>query len=156
MFLDCWKALHSCWYLVVFHLRWSWCICCRCRVRSSFHQGFDLGLALRRRMLSAAACKRVSRRIFATCSRPVSVDGWTCCCIWFWALGDRLWIEELKSIHPAFLKLNCWQMGCITVRSRGVVVRSKRITSWSDPVVASSSTAQLVIDIIVVGDTKVR
>ena len=30
--------------------------------------------------------------------------------------------------------------------SIGEVLRSKRITSWSDPVVASSSTAQLVID----------
>ena len=132
MFLDCWKALHSCWHLVVFHLRLSWCICCRYRVRSSFHHGFDLGLALRRGMLSAAAWSRVSRRIFAACSRPVSVDGWRCCCISSRALGFRLLREELKSIQSAFLKLNCWQMGWITLCSRGVVVRSKGITSWSD------------------------
>ena len=36
------------------------------------------------------------------------------------------------------------------------VFRSKRITSWSDPVVASSSTAQLVIDSVEDGVAKVR
>ena len=40
--------------------------------------------------------------------------------------------------------------------SSGVVVRSKRTTSRSDPVVASSSTAQLVMDAVVVGVAKVR
>ena len=40
--------------------------------------------------------------------------------------------------------------------SSGVVVRSKRITSWSDTIVASSSTAQLVMDSVVVGVAKVR
>ena len=64
--------------------------------------------------------------------------------------------EELKSVQSAFLKLNYWQSGWITVCSSGVVVRSKRITSWSDPVVASSSTAQLVMDSVVVGVSKVR
>ena len=120
------------------------------------HQGFDLGLTLRRGMLSAAAWRRVSHRIFAACSRPMSVDGWRCCCIWSRALGDRILREELKSIQSAFLKLNCWQMGWITLYSRGVVVRSKRITSWSDPVVASSSTAQLLMDCVVVAVAKVR
>ena len=156
MFLDCWKALHSCWHLVVFHLRLSWRICCYCRVRFSFHQGFNLGLSLRRGMLSAAAWRRVSRSIFAACSRPMSEDGWRCCCIWSRALGDRLLREELKSVQSAFLKLNCWQIGRITVCSSGVVVRSKRITSWSDPVVASSSTAQLVMDSVVMGVAKMR
>ena len=36
------------------------------------------------------------------------------------------------------------------------VLNSKRMTSWSDPVVASSSTAQLVIDSVDVGVAKVR
>ena len=36
------------------------------------------------------------------------------------------------------------------------VLNSKKMTSWSDPVVASSSTAQLVIDSVDVGDAKVR
>ena len=36
----------------------------------------------------------------------------------------------------------------------GVVVRSKSITLWSDPVVASSSTALLVMDSVVVGVCK--
>ena len=156
MFLDCWKALHSSWYLVLFHLRFSWCICCRCHVRFSFHQGFDLGLDLKRGMLSAAAWRRVSRMRFAACSSPVSEDGWRCCCFWSRALGDRLLREELNSVQSAFLKLNCWQIGWITVCSRGVVVRSKQITSWSDPVVASSSTAQLVMHSVVVGVAKGR
>ena len=102
-------------------------------MRSSFHQGFDLGLALRSGMLSATAWRRMSRRIFAACSRPVSVDRCKCCCIWSRAQGDRFLRKELKCIQSAFLKLNCWQMGWITVCSRRVVVRSKRITSWSDP-----------------------
>ena len=36
------------------------------------------------------------------------------------------------------------------------VSSSNRITSWSDPVVASSSTAQLVIDSVKNGVAKVR
>ena len=156
MFLDCWKVLHSCWHLVVFHHRLSWCICCRYRVSSSFHQSFDLGLTPSSGMLSTAAWRRVSRKIFAAYSRPVSVDGWRCCYIWSRALEDRLFREELKTVQSAFLKLNCWQMWWITVCSSGVVVRSKRITSWSDPVVASSSIAQLVINSVIKGVAKVR
>ena len=64
--------------------------------------------------------------------------------------------EELKSVQSAFLKLNCWQIGWVTVCNSGVVVRSERITSWSDSVVASSSTAQLVMDSVVMGVAKVR
>ena len=72
------------------------------------------------------------------------------------ALWDMKLREELKSVQSAFLRLNCWQMVWITVCSSGVVIRSKRITSWSDPVVASSSTAQLVMDSVVMGIAKVR
>ena len=61
-----------------------------------------------------------------------------------------------KRVQSAFLKLNCWQTGWVTVSSIGEVLRSKRITSWSDPVVASSSTAQLVIDSVEDGVAKVR
>ena len=55
-----------------------------------------------------------------------------------------------------FLKLNNWQTGWVTVSSIGEELRSKRITSRSDPVVASSSTAQLVIDSVQDGVSKVR
>ena len=64
--------------------------------------------------------------------------------------------EELKSVQSAFLTLNCWQKGWITVCSSGVIVRSKQITLCSDPVVALSWTAQLVMDSVVVGVAKVR
>ena len=36
-FLDAWNAFHSSSPLVVFHLRYLWCICCRCVVMSLFH-----------------------------------------------------------------------------------------------------------------------
>ena len=61
-----------------------------------------------------------------------------------------------KRVQSAFLKLNYWQTGWVTVSSIGEVLRSKRITSWSDPVIASSSTAQLVIDSVEDGIGKVR
>ena len=44
----------------------------------------------------------------------------------------------------------------MTVFSFGEMLKSKRMTSWSDPVVASSSTAQLAIDSVVDGVAKVR
>ena len=62
----------------------------------------------------------------------------------------------LKRVQSAFLKLNCWQTGWVTVSCIGEMLKSKRITSWSDPVVASSSTAQLVIDFVEDGVAKVR
>ena len=61
-----------------------------------------------------------------------------------------------KRVLSAFLKLNCWQIEWVTVSSIREVLRSKRITSWSDPVVASLSTAQLVIDSVEDGVAKVR
>ena len=62
----------------------------------------------------------------------------------------------LKSVQLTFLKLKRCEMGWVTVFSRGAVIMSNRITSWSDPVVASSSTAQLVMDSADVGVAKVR
>ena len=62
----------------------------------------------------------------------------------------------LNWVQSAFLKLNCWQTGWVTVSSIGDVLNSKRITSWSDPVVAASSTAQLVIESVEEGVAKVR
>ena len=59
-------------------------------------------------------------------------------------------------VQSAFLKLNCWHIGWVAVSSIVDVLNSKRMTSWSDPVVASSSTAQLVIDSVDVGVAKVR
>ena len=62
----------------------------------------------------------------------------------------------LERVQSAFLKLNCWQTGWVTVSCIGEMLKSKRITSWSDPVVASSSTAQLVIDSVEDWVAKVR
>ena len=62
----------------------------------------------------------------------------------------------MKRVQSAFLKLNYWQTGWVTVSCIEEMLKSKRITSWSDPVVASSSTAQLVIDSVEDGVTKVR
>ena len=62
----------------------------------------------------------------------------------------------LKRVQSAFLKLNCWQTGWVTVSCIGEMLKSKRITSWSDPVVASSSTTQLVFDSVEDGVAKVR
>ena len=62
----------------------------------------------------------------------------------------------LNCVQSAFLKLKRCETGWVTVSSKGAVVRSNRITSWSDPIVASSSTAQLVMDSADVGVAKVR
>ena len=62
----------------------------------------------------------------------------------------------LKRVQSTFLKLNCWQTGWVTVSCIEEMLKSKRITSWTDPVVASSSTAQLVIDSVEDGVAKVR
>ena len=62
----------------------------------------------------------------------------------------------MKRVQSAFLKLNCWKTGWVTVSCIEEMLKSKRITSWSDPVVASSSTAQLVIDSIEDRVAKVR
>ena len=56
----------------------------------------------------------------------------------------------------ALLKLNCWQIELVTISSIGLVLYLNQITSWSDPVVASSSTAQLVTESNVEGVVKVR
>lgn len=56
----------------------------------------------------------------------------------------------------ALLKLNCWQTGLATVSLTGMVLYSNRMALWSDPVVASSSTAQLVIESAVGGVAKVK
>ena len=61
-----------------------------------------------------------------------------------------------KRVQSAFQKLNCWEIGWMMVSCIGEMLKSKRMTSWSDPVVASSSTAQLVIDSVEDGVTKVR
>ena len=62
----------------------------------------------------------------------------------------------LKRVQSTFSKLNCWQTGLVTVSCIEEMLKSKRITSWSDPVVASSSTAQLMIDSVEDGVGKVR
>ena len=72
------------------------------------------------------------------------------------ASGARWLSVVLNCVQSAFLKLKRCETGWVTVSSKRAVVRSKRITSWSDPVVASSSTAQLVMDSADVGVAKVR
>ena len=62
----------------------------------------------------------------------------------------------LKRVQSAFLKLNCWETGCMTVSCIGEMLKSKRMTSWSNPLVASSSTTQLVIDSVEIGVAMVR
>ena len=107
-------------------------------------------------MLSAAAWRRVSRRIVAACSRSASEDWCRCSSICCRDSGASWFRVVLKSVQSAFLKLKRWEMGWVAVSSRGAVVRSNRITSWLDPVVASSSTAQLVMVSADVGVAKVR
>ena len=104
----------------------------------------------------------MSLRIVAACSGSASVivllmlSESVCCFIWAIASGARLLRILLKRFQSALLKLNCWHTGWGTVSSMGVVLNSNRMTSWSDPVVASSSTAQLVIASAVLGVAKVK
>ena len=71
-----------------------------------------------------------------------------------------IWCKVLKYIVElcpvCLLKLNCWHIGWVVVSSIVDVLNSKQMTSWSDPVVASSSRAQLVIDSVDVSAAKVR
>ena len=57
-----------------------------------------------------------------------------------YAAGCRSRRVVLNRVRSVFLQLNCWQIGWVTVSSIGEMLTLKQITSWSDPVVASSST----------------
>ena len=103
-----------------------------------------------------AARRRVSHRIVDACSRPASDLGRSCCCIWRKIFGVRFRSMLWNRVQSAILKLNCRHIGWIAESSIGDVLNSKYMTLCSVPVVASSSTAQLVIDSVDVGVAKVR
>jgi hypothetical protein len=128
---------------------------CRVAETSGVHQRFERGEGSRGGVACSAAVGMMSRSVSGHLSRCGGVGSRRrrshCDCVD--VESQRRVSEKLSQSVRDQLRRGC---GVAMVGLGIVVVTSKRITSWSEPVAWVSSTAQFIASHAIVGDARVR